>query len=258
MGSSAVAPSWPDRSFWLTQSGILLVTGLLMLWGFAHWPIDSWLIAPFAGDHLPFFVHRDDWALTRLAHDGIKKMLFVIGLGLAVPLIGSVWREQWRVWRWPAGFVLLGMILGPSVVGLLKASSAHSCPWHLTVYGGAGGVEYPLFGTPMGDAGQGKCLPGGHAAGGFGVMAFYFVARAAGIRSAWRYALAGGVLGMGMGTTQMMRGAHFLSHNLWSAWVVWATLLLLFALMQWLAVRRGQSLAAPVGMLSGGAVSTQR
>ncbi|MEY2862512.1 MAG: hypothetical protein RLY58_219 [Pseudomonadota bacterium] len=254
---SAQLSRWPDRRFWILQLLGLGVSAVVMLWMFAKWPIDQWFITPFAGDHAPFFPHRDDWALTHLAHDGIKKMLFVIGLCLAVPLVGSIWREQWRVWCWPAGFVLLAMVLGPSVVGLLKATSAHSCPWHLTVYGGSGGVEYPLFGTPMGDAGQGKCLPGGHAAGGFGVMAFYFVARAAGIRSAWRYAWAGAVLGMGMGMTQMMRGAHFLSHNLWSCWVVWSVLLVIFAVMQRLALRHGRSLAAPSGMLSGGAASQQ-
>ncbi|MDZ4211286.1 MAG: hypothetical protein U1C59_06195, partial [Methylotenera sp.] len=32
------------------------------------------------------------------------------------------------------------------------------------------------------------------------------------------------VLGFIMGWAQMMRGAHFLSHNLWTAWVVWMML----------------------------------
>lgn len=35
--------------------------------------------------------------------------------------------------------------------------------------------------------------------------------------------LIGGLaLGTVMGAVQMMRGAHFLSHNLWTLWVVWA------------------------------------
>lgn len=246
---------WPNQQFWIGQTIWMLGTAILMLWAFRQWPIDEWVIAPFAGEHAPFFVHRNDWALTHLAHDGIKKIVILIGLMLAIPLIGSRWRQQWQVWRWPAGFVLLGMLLGPSVVGILKATSAHSCPWHLAEYGGTGGYAYPLFAIPDGaDAGQGKCFPGGHAAGGFGLMVFYFVARLANIRWAWRYALAGWVLGMGMGIGQMMRGAHFLSHNLWSGWVVWLVLLIVFAVMQRLATWRGQSMAAPAGMLSGGVV----
>ena len=142
---------WPNQQFWIGQTIWMLGTAILMLWAFRQWPIDEWAIAPFAGEHAPFFVHRNDWALTHLAHDGIKKIVILIGLMLAIPLIGSRWRQQWQVWRWPAGFVLLGMLLGPSVVGILKATSAHSCPWHLAEYGGTGGFlfcgaagQYPL------------------------------------------------------------------------------------------------------------------
>jgi membrane-associated PAP2 superfamily phosphatase len=38
------------------------------------------------------------------------------------------------------------------------------------------------------------------------------------------------VLGFSMGWAQMMRGEHFLSHNLWTAWLVWAVLFVLFTL----------------------------
>ena len=39
----------------------------------------------------------------------------------------------------------------------------------------------------------------------------------------------GGSAGMLMGLGQMVRGAHFLSHNLWSGWLVWLACCLLFA-----------------------------
>jgi membrane-associated PAP2 superfamily phosphatase len=37
------------------------------------------------------------------------------------------------------------------------------------------------------------------------------------------------VFGTAMGWSQMMRGAHFLSHNLWTLWVVWVVLLAWYA-----------------------------
>jgi len=37
------------------------------------------------------------------------------------------------------------------------------------------------------------------------------------------------VLSFGMGWVQQMRGAHFLSHTLWSLWLSWATVLVLHA-----------------------------
>ena len=33
-----------------------------------------------------------------------------------------------------------------------------------------------------------------------------------------------------MGWAQMMRGTHFLSHNLWTAWVIWLVNVLAYAL----------------------------
>jgi membrane-associated PAP2 superfamily phosphatase len=38
----------------------------------------------------------------------------------------------------------------------------------------------------------------------------------------------GVVMGVLMGMVQVMRGAHFLSHVLWSGWLVWAVLLMLY------------------------------
>ena len=42
-------------------------------------------------------------------------------------------------------------------------------------------------------------------------------------------------LGLLMGFGQVMRGAHFFSHNLWSAWWVWLTQLSLYCFYSWFA-----------------------
>ncbi|MDU4093940.1 MAG: phosphoesterase, partial [Pantoea sp.] len=42
------------------------------------------------------------------------------------------------------------------------------------------------------------------------------------------------VLGLVMGYGQMMRGAHFLSHNLWAGWWVWLTQLLTYRYVTYL------------------------
>jgi membrane-associated PAP2 superfamily phosphatase len=38
----------------------------------------------------------------------------------------------------------------------------------------------------------------------------------------------GVVFGLWLGWVQVMRGAHFVSHNLWTVWVVWVVLLLMY------------------------------
>ncbi len=40
-------------------------------------------------------------------------------------------------------------------------------------------------------------------------------------KRAYFFLVSGCILGFAMGWAQMMRGAHFLSHNLWTAWVIW-------------------------------------
>ncbi|MEG2636556.1 MAG: hypothetical protein RSA09_08515, partial [Acinetobacter sp.] len=58
----------------------------------------------------------------------------------------------------------------------------------------------------------------------------YFVYRLNEPKRAWFYLLAALILGFVMGWAQMMRGAHFLSHNLWTAWVIWLVNVLTYAL----------------------------
>ena len=97
------------------------------------------------------------------------------------------------------------------------------------MYGGYAPFER-LFERMPAHAAGGSCFPGGHASGGFALMAFYFGLRDVQARYA-RLALAVALaLGMVMGWAQMMRGAHFLSHNIWSAWIVWTFMALMYHL----------------------------
>ena len=61
-------------------------------------------------------------------------------------------------------------------------------------------------------------------------MTGYFVYRLEQPKRAYFYLFSGILLGFMMGWAQMMRGAHFLSHNLWTGWVVWAINILFYAI----------------------------
>ena len=237
-------------------SGFWLLSGLLIWWLFWQWPIDAWTIAPFyqAGRAQPF-AWREHWALAKLSHHTVKHVVILIGVVLFVAWLASFYRARLQAWRWPAAYVLLAMMFSPSVIGLLKSLSAHACPWNLSAYGGSS-IEFALFAPVPEHVGTGKCLPAGHSAGGFSLFAFYFVARQAGLKHAPLYACAALLLGMSMGLAQMMRGAHFLSHNVWSAWITVGVQGGLFMLMNAWANRRGHTLAAAKGMLSGATLSS--
>jgi membrane-associated PAP2 superfamily phosphatase len=127
-----------------------------------------------------------------------------------------------RVRRAALAKLALSVLASTSIVALLKRWSEVPCPWSLARYGG----DLPY--TSLFQAGShalpaGHCFPAGHASAGYAWLALYFFYAA--VRPAWRWhGLAVGLgLGFAFGLAQQLRGAHFLSHDLWAAGICWAT-----------------------------------
>jgi len=167
-------------------------------------------------------------ALLDLLNHRLAKY-FTIALA-AVTLLYGVFRRNARL---VTAALLMG--LGTLVVGVLKSASHHSCPWDLVEYGGKA-MSYPLFGSTPADSGPGRCFPGGHASSGFMVMGLFFAFWRERPRLAWACVVAGAVIGLAMGYGQVMRGAHFFSHNLWAGWWVWFSQVVAYGLISaWFA-----------------------
>lgn len=188
------------------------------------------------------FPWRDAWATRVLLHDGGR---WLSGLVLAV-LALAVWRRSpagpSRAERLGAlGVVLLGLVVVPS----LKRASATSCPWDLAEFGGtASYVSHWQFG--LADGGPGHCFPSGHAVAAFAFVALYFLWRP--YRPARAQAWLAGTLAVGAvyGAAQWLRGAHYVSHVLWAAWICWTVAALAFRLPAFAAAVAGRGgLTAP-------------
>ncbi len=138
-------------------------------------------------------------------------------------------------------FVVIAFAITTAVIHFFKSHTSIYCPVETTLYGGIQEKKewfenFNLFH----EAGAGRCWPGGHASGGFTMLALYFVAR----RHHWRYAnatlYAALVLGAIYGTTRIFQGWHFMSHTFWAGVIVWiSTLLTALAFYGW------QQLAQP-------------
>lgn len=126
-------------------------------------------------------------------------------------------------------FLSLALTLAPAAVSLLKAGSPRHCPYDLAEYGGYA-VRLGLFDSaPPGQA-PGHCFPGGHASAGFCLLAFYFAGIELRNRIVAGAGLWGGLAaGMLFGMARVAQGAHYVSHNLWSALVCWLVILALYA-----------------------------
>jgi len=100
---------------------------------------------------------------------------------------------------------------------LLKLGSLTSCPWSLAEFGGtATYVSHWAFGQA--DGGPGRCFPAGHATAAFCFLPGWFILRRAAPVAARRWLIATLFAGAVLTMVQVVRGAHYVSHSLWTGW----------------------------------------
>ena len=166
------------------------------------------------------FALQDNWFMVNIAHEGARKLAWIIVMGLSL-----------MIW-WPAGWMrqlpyarriqlVVGALLSLVIMAVMKRISATSCPWDIADFGGVGHyVSHWAWGVT--DGGSGHCFPAGHASAGFAFISGYFALRHDLPRAARLWLAAALVAGFALGLAQQMRGAHFMSHTLWTAWLCWA------------------------------------
>ena len=206
-------PSWTLRRLWALT---LLFFVLLVLWDATGFdlPLARWSGSPqgFALRQQPLFVLLSH-ELPRMAGAALLLALLV---GVFKPW-GFLCRlapgERWQLWLSIAG--------GALAITVLKRLNHTSCPWDLAEFGGvARHVSHWLWGVR--DGGAGHCFPAGHASTAFAYLAGWFVLRRSAPRAAGRWLLGALLAGMLLGLAQQVRGAHYMSHTLWTAWICWA------------------------------------
>ena len=167
------------------------------------------------------FALREQWFFVNVLHEGARRLGWV----LVVLLTLSVW--------WPKVFLrqlhpnervqmAVSVLAALAVVSVTKSFSATSCPWDLAQFGGvARHVSHWAFGVQ--DGGGGRCFPAGHASAGFSFLGGYFALRRNAPKAARWWLVGALVSGFVLGGAQQMRGAHFMSHTLWTGWLCWTT-----------------------------------
>lgn len=165
------------------------------------------------------FPWRHTALADRLMHRGVRDATVLYGLAGVVACVGGRWWMSARSYR-AVVVVTLSLALCTATVAALKAVVNRSCPWNLARYGGTAVENDP--GQPLIRlSGHDLAFPAGHAAGGFSLFILYFVGRRRSV-VAGRLGLAAAlVVGGATGFAQVVRGAHFLSHNVWTAAVCW-------------------------------------
>jgi membrane-associated PAP2 superfamily phosphatase len=182
------------------------------------------------------FALRDNWWLTEVLHTGGRQLAGVEFLAL-MTMIG--WPVGWfrALTRWQRIEIVLGIALSLLAISTLKHFSLTSCPWDLQAFGGkASYVSHWTWGTR--DGGAGHCFPAGHASSALAFIALALPWLFSGNarlhrRGQWLLLL---VLfsGLVLGLAQTLRGAHYPSHSLWTAWICWIVALVNHLVFNWL------------------------
>ncbi|MET0520265.1 MAG: phosphatase PAP2 family protein [Burkholderiaceae bacterium] len=166
------------------------------------------------------FAWREQWLTAQLIHNGGR---LLSAATLAFLLLLNLLPRRWLLPQLSRRERLLWLavsVLSLLLISAIKRVSSTSCPYDLVEFGGvARYVSHWAFG--LRDGGPGHCFPSGHASSAFAFMIGAFVLARAYPRGARAWLGAVLVLGLIYGLGQLVRGAHYPSHTLWTAWICW-------------------------------------
>jgi len=208
-------PNLPNSSNLRLGGLTLLALALLLAWDAAGGDL---ALARLAGTPMGF-PWRDNAFLVRVMHESAKNLSWVLVIALFAGIrwpLGVLRRLPVRARAQLAFTVLLSVI----AISLLKHASHTSCPWDLKEFGGAAN-HVSHWAWKVYDGGPGGCFPAGHASAAFAYAGGYFVLRRVSPRAAAVWLAVSLVAGLVLGVSQQLRGAHYMSHTLWTAWICW-------------------------------------
>jgi membrane-associated PAP2 superfamily phosphatase len=218
------------RAFYARQAIALLLGALALGVLFHVTRLDLQLARPFYDPVNHTFPWRYAWVSKYLVHRYLKYALLLAGIGVWAYALASrrratgflaTHRRRWWCIAW--SFVAV-----PTVIGILRRLSAMHCPWEVADFGGYAPYFDLLSAAPAGIR-AGHCFPAAFVGSGSWLLAFALLWSPEHKTRSVLVGIAAALLALGMGWVQQMRGAHFLSHTLWSIWISWAVVLLVHA-----------------------------
>lgn len=222
------------------------VTGLAILWIGRATDIDLMLADAVYDTATGTFPWRHAWLTDTFSHVLLKGLLTLAAAWFILAAARDLWRPRLArdaLDRLRLRVVGLSAVLVPLVISMLKQASVAHCPWDLARYGGDQPYLRLFDALPLGVP-AGHCLPAGHASTALWLVSLcvYWLPSRPG--AAQRVALLALLLGGLVGWMQQLRGAHFLTHTLWSTWIACAVVLAIVAGLQWRPLRRDVQSAA--------------
>ena len=170
-------------------------------------------------------------------HKGLKNVMYAAGFCAILWLYIQIKKSDDESLKNAYIAAILATILGPLIVSILKDFTNVQCPWSLTIYGGK--FPYQSFIQAIsGPTTNARCFPAGHASGGFVWLSWAIIFWHTRPSLALAAAAFGSTMGLLMGISRMMQGAHFLSHTFATLLVIWLVTLLCIQAVRFFRIKQ--------------------
>lgn len=208
--------------FYLVNSVALLLLALSIMLPMQALPAIDFTVSDWFYQKTSGFIYADHWLWRDYLHDDVRSWIKPAKVLLSAFLLAiMLWPTAHR-FRGAAAYTLMTLSACNGVVSWLKGIAGRVCPAELSRYGGDYSWQ-PLFSSVLEKIG-GHCWPGGHALHAFMLLpiGYAFILLQKPKSAAWAFAL---ILSFGslLSLTQIVRGQHFLSHQLATLFFCWAT-----------------------------------
>lgn len=213
--------------FWLNHLFFPVLVFVSLVFLFKVTDFDLLVAQQFFNYDLKQWYFGESWWTVTFIHDWGKDLIVLVFLVSLLSLVSSLLMPSKRQYSFIFLYAVLVILFSTGIVALIKHYTNINCPWDTNLFNG----EHPyfnLFSHKMDKPVNGRCFPGGHSSGGFSLLLFYFMFRDINKRYAKILLVTAVSVGFVFGLGQWARGAHFVSHDMWSAMICWLVSLTLY------------------------------
>jgi len=216
----------PNYQIQMTEM-VLIFMGVFLLTAVYQFELD-FIIADFIYGQFEW-KFKKSFIFEGLLHKFARIMLITIYIGLIYQLIKNILDAADSIAIYNLLILILAIGSSVAIVSIAKRFMDVDCPWDLIRYGGDKPF-FPLFEYNNQYLPSAHCFPASHASVGFSWIALYFYFKVT--NSTLKFKALGLVLLMGsvFGFAQQLRGAHFISHDLWSFSICLLTCIFIYKL----------------------------
>jgi len=162
---------------------------------------------------------KNAYLLTHVMHVGGRNLSILAALLLILMMVLSFFVKALFSYRKVLLFLLTSIAVSSILVALAKHYLALSCPWEFSNYGGE--LEYLSRWSQLWVRNGKGCFPAGHASAGYVWISVFFAGHF--LKATWRWysLIVPTVIGLIFGVGQQLRGAHFISDDVWTFAICW-------------------------------------